>query len=257
MPSSGRVARSVAAPPIRDVSNRSPILSDLLTPLHWSLPDREALPEFARSGTRRGPVQDADDADGKPRNAVFAWPAPPFAAYPQVVEQQPGEACEILGLNDKRMQGRLIFFVPDEGLVQVQVPPARTTMSLRFNQFKSLRVLPPLGPGPRPPGTDAPSDDPRALVLDHRPRHAYRVSLTAGGELTGQTIGHVETGHGLFLFPPIDEEGSVERLFVPREAYAGVQLGERIGDVLVAHRSATPQQIAAAVQEQQHTDHGH
>jgi len=27
------------------------------------------------------------------------------------------DACEIVGLNDKCMQGRLIFFVPDEGVV--------------------------------------------------------------------------------------------------------------------------------------------
>ncbi len=226
-------------------------MSDLLTPLQWSLPDREALPEFARSGgaLRAAPGTDADEA-AKTRNHVFAWPAPPFAAYPQAVGQRPGEACEIVGLNDKCMQGRLIFFVPDEGLMQVQVPPARTTMVLRFNQFKSLRLLSPLAASLRPePG--AGQQDAHALMLDHRPRNAYRVALTAGGELAGQTIGHLESPHGLFLFPPVDEQDSVERLFIPREAYSGLQLGERIGDVLLAHRSATPAQIAAAVHEQQ------
>ena len=225
-------------------------MSDLLTPLKWSPPEREALADFTRSGgrQRRAPAE-ADDGAERPRNAVFAWPAPPFAAYPQVIEQQPGEACEIVGLNGKCMQGRLIFFVPDEGLVQVQVPPARTTMSLRFNQFKSLRMLAPLAPSLRPDALPAP-DDEHALMLDHRPRNAYRVTLGSGEELSGQTIGHAETPHGLFLFPPVDELGSVERLFVPREAYVKVEIGERIGDVLVAHRSATPQQIAAAVQEQ-------
>ena len=226
-------------------------MSDLLTPLQWSLPDRAALPDFARSTSGSSPAAGSEsDAGAHARNAVFAWPAPPFAAYPQAREQQPGEACEIVGLNDKRMQGRLIFFVPDEGIVQVQVPPARTTMTLRFNQFKSLRVLPPLAPSLAPAARPA-QDDPHALMLDHRPRNAYRVALAAGGELAGQTIGHVESEHGLFLFPPIDDDGSVERLFVPREAYRQLQLGERIGDVLLAHRSATPQQIAAAVQQQE------
>ena len=224
-------------------------MSDLLTPLQWSQPDRDALPEFARSRSGIRAAADGDDA-ARPGNAVFAWPAPPFAAYPQAIEQQPGEACEIVGLNDKRMQGRLIFFVPDEGIVQVQVPPARTTMALRLNQFKSLRVLPPVAPSMDADARPA-AGDPHALMLDHRPRSAYCVKLAAGGELTGQTVGHVETAHGLFLFPPLDEDGSVERLFVPREAYTSLQVGERIGDVLVAQRSATPRQIAEAVQAQE------
>ena len=226
-------------------------MSDLLTPLQWSLPDRAALPDFARTGGQsRGAAPGEAEPTDRSRNVVFAWPAPPFAAYPQALAQQPGEACEIVGLNGKQMHGRLIFFVPDDGMVQVQIPPARTTMVLRFNQFKSLRVLPPLAPALAPEALPG-RDEAHALVLDHRPRCAYRVALAAGDELAGQTVGHVETAHGLFLFPPVDEQGSVERLFIPREAYTGLQIGERIGEVLLAHRSATPQQIDEAVRQQQ------
>ena len=151
---------------------------------------------------------------------MFTWPTPPFATYPRAVEQQASEACEIVGLNGKRMQGRLIFFVPDEGIAHVQVPPARTTTALRFSQFKSLRVLPPLAPRQRPAASaPARGGDPQAAVLEQRPRTRYRVTLGAGGEMRGETIGHVETAHGLFLFPPLADDDSVQRLFVPREAY--------------------------------------
>jgi type II secretory ATPase GspE/PulE/Tfp pilus assembly ATPase PilB-like protein len=77
------------------------------------------------------------------------------------------------------------------------------------------------------------------------------VTLSAGGELLGATIGHVENAHGLFLFPPLGDDDGVQRLFVPREAYVDVQLGERIGDLLLEHSTATPQQIAQAVAQQQ------
>jgi len=213
-------------------------VSDLLTPLHWALPDSPALPDESGRG-RRLPAHDVDKAS----HSMFAWPAPPFAAYPARVEQQQSEPCEIVGLNDSRMQARLIFFVPDESVLHLQVPPARTTMALRFNQFKALTVLPPLKVGPR-----RSTGDPR--LLDERPRSRYRVALAAGGEMTGETIGHIESVHGLFLFPPVDAEDSVQRLFVPREAYASVELGDRIGDVLVEHNTASPQQIAAAVEQQ-------
>ena len=225
-------------------------MSDLLTPLAWSAPDRAALPDFTQSGSGR--TIDAAANAGKAQAAIFAWPTPPFASYPQALEQQSSEACEIVGLNGKEMQGRLSFFVPDDRVAHVQVPPARTTMALRFGQFKSLTVLTPIAvdtrnaaTAPRSPG------DAEALVLDHRPRSSYRVALASGGDMTGETIGHVECDFGLFLFPPVDAADSVRRLFVPREAYASFQIGERIGEMLVQDDSATPRQIEEAVAAQQ------
>ena len=46
---------------------------------------------------------------------------------------------------------------------------------------------------------------------------------------------------------PVDGNGGVQRLFLPREAYVSVELGERIGDVLLDHDTVTPRQIAQAV----------
>ncbi len=218
-------------------------MSKLLTPLQWSRPDRDAQPSVAPDSV--------PPADAAARASLFTWPTPPFATYPRSVEQQANEACEIVGLNGKRMQGRLIFFVPDEGMVHIQVPPARTTTALRFSQFKSLRVLPPLAPRQSPSASArAHGDAPRPALLDQRPRTRYHVTLGAGGEMQGETIGHVETSQGLFLFPPLGDDDSVQRLFVPREAYVDVQFGERIGDLLLRNTTATPQQIALAVAQQ-------
>ncbi|MEO8125102.1 MAG: ATPase, T2SS/T4P/T4SS family, partial [Burkholderiales bacterium] len=224
-------------------------MSDLLTPLAWSAPDRDALPDFSRSGSV--PKAEALDAD-KAQPAMFAWPTPPFASYPRAIEQQSSEPCVIVGLNDKEMQGRLSFFVPEEHVAHVQVPPARTTMALRFKQFKSLTVLPPIAVSARHASIAIPGpSDAEALVLDHRPRSTYRVVLASSSEIKGETIGHVESAYGLFLFPPIDDADSVQRLFVPREAYTSFEIGERIGEVLVQDDSATPRQIEQAVAHQQ------
>jgi len=85
-------------------------MSDLLTPLAWSASERDVLPEFSRSATGRK-VAAADAAEAiaadKAQPAMFAWPTPPFASYPQAVEQQPSEPCVIVGLNDK------VIFAPD------------------------------------------------------------------------------------------------------------------------------------------------
>src|SRR5262249_3106019 len=93
-------------------------------------------------------------------------------------------------------------------------------------------------------------DDPHAQMLSARPASDYCVHLTSGGELRGSAIGHVETRYGLFLFPPLDERGAGRRLFIPKNAYGGCEVGPRIGDVLVEQNAATPQQIERAAEEQ-------
>ncbi|WP_395137900.1 ATPase, T2SS/T4P/T4SS family [Schlegelella aquatica] len=195
------------------------------------------------------PLDDLPSLDPLPRREKtarpsFRWPTPPFGAYPAPTEQLQPMTCEVEGLNGRTMRGRLIFFVPEEGVVHVQVPPARTTMPLRFDQFRSLRLLDVLAPLP------APRDDPHAAMLDLRPRMTYRVR-GAQGTLEGETVGHAETDFGLFLFPPANDEGGVTRLFIPRQHYEQVEVGPRIGELLVAQNAATAQQIEQAAAEQQ------
>jgi type II secretory ATPase GspE/PulE/Tfp pilus assembly ATPase PilB-like protein len=174
----------------------------------------------------------------------FLWPTPPFAAYPAPAPQTEPQRCEVEGLNGGVMSGKLATFDPTSGLAHVQVPPARVATPLRFSQFRRLTLTTPLEPLLSAPA------EPHADILDHRPSVEYRVLLAGGGTLEGNTIGHVETASGLYLFPPHDERGGVRRAFVPREAYVGVEFGPRIGAVLVEQHAATTQQVEQAAQQQ-------
>ncbi|WP_375138802.1 GspE/PulE family protein [Piscinibacter defluvii] len=202
-------------------------MAEMLSPLAWDPPP---LPRAV------------PDKLGRPE---FLWPAPPFASYPPPAAQTDPLPCEITGLNDKTLAGRLTFFVPEEAVAHVQIPPARTTLPLRFDQFRALTLTTPLAPLALPAG------DPHAAMLGQRGDADYRVKLADGGELAGRTVGHVETEHGLFLFPPAPgaagDDGAVLRRFVPRSAYSAVELGPRIGELLVQQNSATPQQVEQAV----------
>jgi type II secretory ATPase GspE/PulE/Tfp pilus assembly ATPase PilB-like protein len=174
----------------------------------------------------------------------FLWPMPPYACYPAASEQREHEPCQVVGLNGRQIHARLNFFVPSERLAHIQVPPARTTMPLRFSQFQSLlltqliRTLPVVGGA---------ADGAEEALLQHRPQSSYRVHLVAGGQVSGQTVGHVETPLGLFLFPPLDDTGGVQRLFIPAEVIASAELGERIGQTLVEQEALTLQQVDAAI----------
>ena len=69
----------------------------------------------------------------------FLWPTPPFAAYPAPQPQAEPLRCEVEGLNGGVMSGKLMSLEPALGLAHVQVPPARTTLPLRFDQFRRSR----------------------------------------------------------------------------------------------------------------------
>ncbi|MDB5819987.1 MAG: pilus assembly protein PilB [Rhizobacter sp.] len=176
------------------------------------------------------------EVDAKPsRLPDFLWPSPPIGEYPQPTPLVHPEGCEIVGLNDTMRAGRLIFFVPEEGLAHVQVPPSRTTMPLRFRQFKSLTLTTPLKPA---------SLDAMMVVAS---RMAFKVSLVSGGEIAGETIGHIEDAHGLFFFPPVDDAGAVHRMFVPRSAFIRFEVTSRAGDIGGGHAkkaAASPERMA-------------
>ena len=50
-----------------------------------------------------------------------------------------------------------------------------------------------------------------------RPRTPYRVLMKDGKELAGQTIGLAREAGSVFLYPPVDEDDRVIRMFLPRE----------------------------------------
>ncbi len=177
----------------------------------------------------------------------FRWPSPPYSAYPEPLEQIAAEPCEIIALNGKRMLGRVILMKPRERQAQINMPPARTTLGLKFSQFQSMKLIQPLRPRPRL-SAGLVSD----MELDRRPRFEYRVSLKTGSELKGITVGHRQDGDGLYLFEPVsDVDDAVCRIFIPREVLANVEVGERIGDLLVMESAATAEEIEEIAREQQ------
>jgi type II secretory ATPase GspE/PulE/Tfp pilus assembly ATPase PilB-like protein len=161
-------------------------------------------------------ADEGDDGTGLDHGG-FRWPMPPFAAYPPASPQTESEPCQIEGLNGRTMAGRLSFFVPQEGVAHVQMPQARTTMPLHFNQFRSLRLTRPVLPLGHKPGSSEALDD--CLITP------YRVTVQGDTVLEGLTVGHVETPFGVFLFPPEGDEGAVTRLFVPHEVLKEADFG--------------------------------
>ncbi|VTU36843.1 Type II traffic warden ATPase [Variovorax sp. PBL-E5] len=186
------------------------------------------------------------------RGAEFAWPNPPYAKEVAAATPLEPQPCEVVGLNAKRVTGRMTHFSAVNEVVHVQLPQARTRVTVRFDQFRTLTLIAPLAP---------------FAVSGPRKVSGYRVLLNDGDELTGETLGHVETGFGLFLFPPAGDDGSVWRLFVPRASLQRFEVGKgaaapkaaegpgeaeahNIGELLSSTQVSSREQLLEAIERQ-------
>ena len=174
----------------------------------------------------------------------FYWPTPPYATYNDSDPWAEPQRCEVEGLNGTSRSCLLVSITPADRVAMIQIPSRKGAMPLEFSQFRRLTLKTLLHPG------NEVIDDPFHPIYSHRPTLDYHLHLENGSTVSGQTVGYVETNFGLFLFPPANDEGSVERVFVPREAYLSVNVGEHIGQLLVAQRAVTQQQIDEAASEQ-------
>jgi len=178
---------------------------------------------------------------------TVCWPSPPLASYPAVTEYAAPLACVVHRTRGRIVRGYLLWLDFLDRVAEVSFAKDKPPVRLRFDQFLSLTLTQPLAPNAQPPH----SSKQATALLDERPRTPYRLLLSDGKELTGQTIGCVEKPAGLFLFPPIDLEDRVLRMFVPKEACVQREVGQLIGKILAEQNAASTEKIeqVAALQE--------
>ncbi|GAB4217149.1 MAG: ATPase, T2SS/T4P/T4SS family [Rhodoferax sp.] len=181
----------------------------------------------------------------QPHATGFYWPAPPYATYSAAEPWSEPQPCEIEGLNGTIRRCTLVAIAPAEQAIQIQLDPAQSVLPMGFGQFRRITLKKPLAP------QAVASDELFADMLSFRPVVRYQLQLDNGRTLDGNTIGSVETAFGLFLFPPVDDEGTVERMFLPRTAYLNAHIGDPVGQVLVAQQAVTPDQVDQAAAEQE------
>lgn len=175
---------------------------------------------------------------------AFSWPPPPFATYHAPEPWREPQECDIEGLNGAIRRCLLIALNPGKKVAVLQIEQSKTPVSLPFSQFLRLTLKELHHPQQIVPTGQF------ADILGHRATVEYHLQLKNGEPLSGLTIGCVETDYGLYLFPPIGNEGSIERVFMPHEAFTSFTLGSHIGQVLVEHQVVTAQQVEQAAEEQ-------
>ena len=209
----------------------------------------------------------------------FAWPTPPAPGYPAPAGQIAPEPCEIEGPNGKVSAGRMTAFDADAGLVQLQIPPSRSVLTLKLTQFRRLTLTRPLAPLAKPAGA---SFDATTPLLPQNLLQPCHLRFKDGSEITVETVGRVDTPLGVFTFTPINTVGGVRRAFYPRAMLAAGPLlaaadlpldppvedqatapmprdalppespnrSRRLGEIMGTTQIVSPEQLIAAIDQQ-------
>jgi type II secretory ATPase GspE/PulE/Tfp pilus assembly ATPase PilB-like protein len=175
----------------------------------------------------------------------FAWPTPPLASYPGPRPSAAPDACEIEGMNGHVTAGRIVEFKPEEGVLTMRPANSRAALPVRFSQFRRMRLTQPL------PVLPDPAEGVQAELVAQRPAVSFKVHYKDAKAWEGTTLGHREEACGLFLFEPVEGGGAARRVFVPRHAYNQLEIGPKLGEALIEQQIATPEQVQAALAEQQ------
>jgi|APFre7841882630_1041343.scaffolds.fasta_scaffold15708_2 hypothetical protein len=176
----------------------------------------------------------------------WPWPEPPFA-WRHITAHDAGapQPCRIESLSGSEVDGLMIGFDAPGGAVSLRTSESGPVVSLSFARFRRLSLTTPLRPAPRTAG--APAERVPAAAQERE----YRVRLNDRTEiLTGRTAGHVETAEGLYLFTPVEDEAALQRVFVPREAYAQCEFGPSAEEAAASRWCASPRELLDAIEKQ-------
>ncbi len=180
----------------------------------------------------------------------WQWPLPPaarrYAPPPAIGTAQP---CRIEMQTGTTLQGAMLDFDPTKRRLAFRAAAGDPDASLSFARLRRVTLTAPLQPMARAAGTPRERVPPAAQERDYR---LQQVGDAQAPALTGRTAGYTETAEGMFLFTPVDDDGALQRVFVPRTAYTRCEFGTSAEELAARHWIASPAELLDAIAQQQH-----
>jgi hypothetical protein len=177
--------------------------------------------------------------------AARVWPSPPMSwRHAPVPDEGTAQPCAVESHSGTQVEGELLIFDVKTQTIGFRSAPERPVMTLPFLRFRRLTLTTPLTPAPRTLGAPVERVPVAAQVRD------YRLSLRGKVLMTGRTAGHIAADEGMYLFTPVEEDVSLQRVFVPRTAYSTVWFGPSVEEIAAEQWVATPEDLLAAIERQ-------
>ena len=199
-----------------------------------------AVPEHTSNAPLTFPVLDDELA------LPWQWPDPPFAwphrPAPDLGSPQP---CRIDATRGVTVQGTLLGLDTGADSLRFELPGTHQPGTVYFKRIRRLTLLTPLQQSAEIRGAPV-----EAVPLAAQERDYHVANDDGGPELTGRTLGHVETDKGMFLFTPVEGARSLLRVFLPRAAYSSCRFGRSAQEKAAERWIADPAALWSAIEHQ-------
>ena len=167
------------------------------------------------------------------------WPLPPFGWDHEAIDDVSIQPCRLQLRTGLAVDGELVAFEAAAGRVQFRHPQSQKIVPVAFDLLRSVtltRALVPMAHAGSVPTPEHECD--------------FHLELVDGSSLDGTTVGRVESEFGVFLFPPVDVDASVIRVFVPRSALKRVEFGATTLEKAASRWIRDPRELIAAIERQ-------
>jgi hypothetical protein len=167
------------------------------------------------------------------------WPPPPFGWDHETIDDfaiQPSRLQLRTGL---AVDGEMVAFEAVAGRVQFRHPQSQKVVPIAFDLLRSVtltRALVPMAHAGSVPTPEHECD--------------FRLEFVDSSSMSGTTVGKVESAFGVFLFPPVDVDASVVRVFVPRSALRHVEFGRTTLEKAASRWIREPRELVDAIERQ-------
>ncbi|HSD59566.1 MAG TPA: ATPase, T2SS/T4P/T4SS family [Burkholderiales bacterium] len=176
----------------------------------------------------------------------ITWPTPPGFRLATEAQAAASLACVAMRTDGRTVSGSLELLDPEKAVAVLVSLTDKRPLSLAFSELKSLNLIAPVELVEEPTVLDPDSGE----FFTSAASQDFEVEYLDGEKFTGPTRGYYKTDFGLFLFR-LTQTGGVTRCFVPTVTIKTWRIGPKIGDILVAERVATAEQIEQALKRQQ------
>jgi len=182
----------------------------------------------------------------EPAAERWRWPMPPFAWHHQRPDDTAvAQPCRLETPSGSTVDGEMLGLDPRLARLAFRTAHDAPEVSLPFTRFRRLTLTEPLKPAPQKAG--APLERVPAAAQE---RDYTLHNLDNKPPLTGRTAGRVETADGLFLYTPVEDARSVQRVFVPRWAYYRGEFGASAEEIAAQRWIGDPLTLLQAIDEQ-------
>jgi len=174
------------------------------------------------------------------------WPMPPF--FKVATPEAPGSsrACSLEFTDGRVLAAELVDFDLGVESVGLRQSDPQALRRVHMSQIRSIKLTRPVAyvADTAALGAVGVTD---AHVDNRKP---FVVVLIDGATTTGNTLGFVNEKEGLFLFPIAADSEQVFHCFIPAGQIKDVQIGPRLGDVLVEKHLVSAENLSLALAKQ-------